>query len=325
MPDKILPGLYRIKITLPGSPLRNLNSYLIKGENKNLLIDTGFKMQECREALSSGLKELEVSMENTDILLTHLHSDHSGLAPEFASENSRVYIGRGELPWMYGESRLRLWQEDNEKYRKAGFSDEAIAYLDQAVSRDLASDPYFDRYTPLDGDEELFYGGYSLRAVVTPGHTPMHMCFWMEEQKTMFTGDHVLFDITPNITEWQEMRDSLGEYLDSLREIDKYDVQLALPGHRESGNFHERIADLINHHEARLEECLNIIKHNPGLTIYEIAGKMTWKIRCNSWEDFPQGQKWFAVGECHSHVRHLECLGEVKTVDRGKYLYVYEC
>lgn len=324
MPNEILPDLYRIKIPLPGNPLRLLNSYVIKGEDRNLLIDTGFKMPECKEALATGLNELEISMDKTDILLTHLHSDHSGLAPEFASESSRVFIGRDELPWMFGESRLKLWLADNVKYKKAGFSDEAVAHLDEAVSRGLASDPYFDRYTPLDGDEELVYGGYCLRPVVTRGHTPMHMCFWMEEQKVMFTGDHVLFDITPNITEWGEMYDSLGEYLDSLQRVKKYDVRIALPGHRESGNFQERVDKLMQHHEERLDECLNIIKNNPGLTIYDISGKMKWKIRCNSWEDFPLGQKWFAVGECHSHVRHLECLGKVKIEDRGKYLHIYE-
>ena len=116
-------------------------------------------------------------------------------------------------------------------------------------------------------------GGYTLKAVLTPGHTPAHMCFWMEETKTMFTGDHVLFDISPNITLWQEVDDSLGDYLESLKKIDKYDVKLALPGHRESGDFHARIVDLLEHHEKRLEECLDVVCSNPDMTIYDIAGK----------------------------------------------------
>ena len=58
MPNEILPDLYRIKIPLPGNPLRLLNSYVIKGEDRNLLIDTGFKMPECKEALATGLNEL---------------------------------------------------------------------------------------------------------------------------------------------------------------------------------------------------------------------------------------------------------------------------
>lgn len=37
-----------------------------------------------------------------------------------------------------------------------------------------------------------------------------------------------------------------------------------------------RIADLLEHHEKRLEECLDVVRSNPDLTIYDIAGKMTW-------------------------------------------------
>ena len=132
----------------------------------------------------------------------------------------------------------------------------------------------------------------------------------------MFTGDHVLFDISPNITTWVSVDDSLGDYLNSLRMIDQYDVQTALPGHRGTGDFHARIADLLEHHEQRLAECLGIVKRKPCQTVYDITGQMSWRIRCSSWEDFPIGQKWFAVGEAASHLRHLETRGLV-TADRS--------
>lgn len=313
MSREILPNLYQIKVPLPRNPLRVLNSYVIKGQDRNVIIDTGFNQPECEEALKAALQELDVDMLNTDILLTHLHSDHTGLVPVLASENSRVYISRAEIPWMYGESRRELWKGDNVKFGRAGFSDRELSFLDKAVSRDMAADKAFDRYLPIDDGMIFEYGGYKLQAVATPGHTPIHMCFWMEDQKTMFTGDHVLFDITPNITYWSELEDSLGDYLNSLRMIDKYDVRLALPGHRETGDFHKRISELLSHHQKRLEECLGIVRENPGLTTYQVAGKMSWKIRCNSWEDFPLGQKWFAVGECHSHLRRLEMEGLIET------------
>lgn len=72
-------NIYSIFVPLPGNPLKNLNAYLIKSESgRNLLIDTGFRQDECRQALLAGLDELGVSMENTDIFLTHMHSDHTG-------------------------------------------------------------------------------------------------------------------------------------------------------------------------------------------------------------------------------------------------------
>ena len=76
------------------NPLKCLNSYVILDERRSLVIDTGFRMPECREALTAGLAELGVDMRRADIFLTHLHSDHSGLASELASPGSKIYITR---------------------------------------------------------------------------------------------------------------------------------------------------------------------------------------------------------------------------------------
>lgn len=317
MTEEIMKNLYRLPVTLPDSPLKLLNSYLIKGGERNLLIDTGYKRPECLDSLQGQLAELNVDMSKTDILLTHLHADHTGLAPSVAVPGTRVYLSRAELPWVLKGTREDLWKRDNVEMVRFGFDPEIVRkFLKHAASRDLSPDAGFQDYLPIDDGQAFTCGEYTLRAVLTPGHTPAHMCFWMEEQKTMFTGDHVLFDISPNITSWVNVDDSLGDYLNSLRMIDRYDVQTALPGHRETGDFHARIADLLDHHEQRLAECLDIVKRKPCQSVYDITGQMSWRIRCNSWEDFPLGQKWFAVGEAASHLRHLETRGLV-TADRS--------
>ena len=92
MAQRIAEGLWRLEIPLVGNPLKTLNSYLITGE-RNLLIDTGFRQQPCREALERQLRELAVDLNRTDLFLTHLHSDHTGLAPELVRPGCRVYIG----------------------------------------------------------------------------------------------------------------------------------------------------------------------------------------------------------------------------------------
>ena len=100
MVTQVAPNLYRIPVPLPGNPLKNLNAYLIRG-HRNLLVDTGFRQEACRMALKAGLVELGVDMADTDIFLTHLHSDHAGLAPELLSPTSRLFIGdvdRQRLP-----------------------------------------------------------------------------------------------------------------------------------------------------------------------------------------------------------------------------------
>ena len=88
---------------------------------------------------------------------------------------------------------------------------------------------------------------------------------------------------------------------------------MALPGHRTTGNMimAERINELFVHHRMRLEEAENIIQKHPGLNAYQIAGKMTWKIRSKSWEEFPPGQQWFAVGETMTHLDYLLARGRI--------------
>jgi len=310
MPQELMPNLYRLPVPLPDSPLKLLNSYVIKGGDRDLLIDTGFRRPECYESLTSQLAELGVDMARTDLLLTHLHADHCGLAPDLVTEGTRVFISRGDKPWLMRDWSREDWIASGERMVRFGFPRDTVEHaFHQSPAHSMAPSKDFQNYQPIDDGDEFSCGGYTLRAVCTPGHTPAHMCFWMETQKTMFTGDHVLFDISPNITTWTTVDDSLGDYLRSLKMIDAYDVQLALPGHRETGNFHARIAALLSPHEKRLAGCLEVLRENPGLTTYDVAGLMRWKIRCSSWEDFPMGQKWFAVGEAASHLLHLEACG----------------
>ena len=66
------PDIYTIPVVLPNNPLKNLNCYIIKTPEENLVIDTGFNQPECLNALSEGLKELDIDMNRTTLFLTHL-------------------------------------------------------------------------------------------------------------------------------------------------------------------------------------------------------------------------------------------------------------
>lgn len=326
MTEQVMKDIYRIPVPLPDNPLRELNAYLIRGGKgqRNLLIDTGFRRPECREALTGALEELRIDMHETDIFLTHLHSDHTGLAPDIATEDTHVYVDAGERDWLTGETRERLRGSDHVRFRRAGFSEEVISGMQMThPGWGLAPDPAFDRYEIKREGDVLSVGAYRLELIQTPGHTPGQFCLWMEKEKTMFTADHVLFDITPNITQWPTMKDALGAYLESLDKVYPYPVELALPGHRKTGDFHARIEALRAHHSFRLDECEKIVRENPGLTPYDITGKMTWKIRAKNWQDFPDTQRWFAVGECLAHLDYLEARGRVRgSEDHGVLRYV---
>lgn len=317
MTQEVLPGIFRIPVPLKGNPLKELNSYLIMGKDRSLLIDTGFRQESCREALTAGLKELGARREDTDVLLTHLHADHSGLAPEFVGRDRNIYVSAPDHDYLDANTRKKLWGRADAIYLSAGFPRHLLDALTSSVPARSMAAPEYEGYRILAHGDVMEAGNYRLTATVTPGHTPGHLCYWMEEQGVMFSGDHVLFDITPNITAWVGVENSLGDYLDSLSAIRTYDVKLTLPGHRATGNFKARIDELLRHHDARLAECLAVVKRRQGMTVYEIASHMTWKIRADSWEAFPNNQKWFAVGECMSHLDYLKAAGRVRLEHDG--------
>lgn len=325
MIEEITKGIYRIGVRLPNNPLRELNSYLIRGEESDLLIDTGFRMEECRQDLLRGIAEAGSCVERLDVVLTHFHTDHSGLALEAAGKERRIYMSARDLESLTNELNDRGVRERQERCLKEGFTKELLEKiaLENPVLRYRI--PYMDeRFTPLQDGDVLRVGEYALKIITTPGHTAGNMMLWMEAEKIMFTGDHVLFGITPNITFFSDVEDSLGDYLDSLRKVREYPVELALPGHRQSGDYQLRIDELLKHHEERLAEALRVVDENPGLTAYEIAGLMQWRIRARNWDDFPAVQKWFAVGECLSHLDYLMKRGFVQRLIQDEMWKYYK-
>jgi glyoxylase-like metal-dependent hydrolase (beta-lactamase superfamily II) len=132
----------------------------------------------------------------------------------------------------------------------------------------------------------------------------------------------VLGDITPNISVWSDETDMLGIFLASLDKVNRLDVRLVLPGHRTIfSDLPGRIAEIKQHHRARLDNVLSIVRARPG-TAYEVASRMKWDFVANSWEDFPMMQKWFATGEAAAHLIYLAAGGEVKKAEwDGVFVY----
>jgi len=165
--------------------------------------------------------------------------------------------------------------------------------------------------TLLREGDQIQIGSYSLRCVETPGHTRGHMCLYEPQAKIFFSGDHILNDITPNISLWSENDDPLRQYLRSLDKIIPYDIEWVLPGHRTVfRNHRRRIEELKEHHEIRTAEAASILAKG-SQTAYEVASQMSWDIDCKSWDDFPLPQKWFAGGEAMAHLQYLQGQGKV--------------
>ena len=314
--EKICENIYCFPIVLPDNPLKWLNCYVITGGegDRSLLIDTGFNRPECLEALLRGMDELGLKAENTDIFLSHVHSDHTGNAGILAGMGCRVLISSIDKELMF-DAR---WAERLPLFKSEGMPDNLI---DEVLSNNpgmLYAPKNFDAAELQDGDT-LYYGGYELRCIHTPGHTPGHMCLYDERVKLLFSGDHILFDISPNICIWRGFHDPVGTYMKSLEDISKLDVDLCLPSHRSRGEISvsERASALIEHHKRRLDETEKLIEGNPGINAYDLAGKMSWRIRARNWEDFPAAQKNFALLETLAHIEYLIAREKVERLVDG--------
>lgn len=300
------PDVYIIKVPLPENPLRELNSYLILSEGEALLIDTGFKHPDSKAALMGALKELNVDRRHLKIFLTHLHTDHIGLADEVAGESAEIYMS-GEDYRRYRESlEPEHWKESDQLFLQEGFSKGGLKQIVTTnPARKYMPERVFEASCISDG-EKLYVGNTELICVQTNGHTPGHFSLYLPEEEIMFLGDHILYDITPNITAWMGVEDSLRDYLKNLDKIKEYPMQMALPGHRKvSKPVKERIEEIKRHHQIRLDGTIQIIKERPGSNADEIAALLKWSMRGKSWEEFPMEQKWFAVGEIIAHLDYL--------------------
>lgn len=308
MVEELKPNLFRIEIPLPKTPLKYLNAYVVRSEEKNLLIDTGLNHEACLSAMRSGLKEIGVSLYQTDIFITHLHADHYSLVSKLATPATRVWFNRPDAEIVESWDGLE-WMFDYSS--RHGFP---VDRLRPALAAHPASKfgcEWNPEFKIIADGQQIQYGDYTFTCVETPGHTLGHTCLYEAEKRLLISGDHLLMDITPNITCWADDRNPLDSYLKSLKKVVELDVDLVLPGHRRLFSDHRgRIRELQDHHQRRLNEVMNIL-NGSTLCAYDIASLMTWDIRAASWDHFPVVQQWFATGEAIAHLRYLEEKGQV--------------
>ena len=309
MIEEVRDRLYRIEVPLPNSPLKELNSYVIKADDRNLIIDTGFNRSVCFEAMQKGLAALDIDLSRTDFMITHMHADHTGLISRLATKTSTVYMSRIDARVFDKDNN---WQTMIDYAVINGFpADELMKALHDHPGYKYSPKTIPDFYL-LDDGNIIEMGDYHLRCILTPGHTEGHICLYDEDKKILFSGDHILFDITPHIESWAYRTNSLKNYMESLDKVYNLPVNIVLPGHR---NFFTdlkgRIDELKEHHRLRAGEVLDVVGSDTK-NAYEIAAGMTWDIDCENWEAFPIAQKWFATGETIAHLRYLESEGRIK-------------
>lgn len=313
------PAVFSIQVDLPQNPLRYLNVYVIMTPEQNLLIDTGFNRMECREALWNGIRELNLDLGKTSVFLTHLHSDHTGLAEDFALQDCPIYMGRIDYCYLKGMKAGSHLSAVEELFRQEGFPAEQLARQGlENQGRQYSVAQMFPALLVDDGSI-IRLGDLEVQCVHTPGHTPGHMVLYLPKEQLLFSGDHVLFDITPNIAVWHGVPHSLEDYLSSLEKIRSIPIKATFPAHRHGeSDVYQRIDALQAHHRERLEEIRQVVESHPETTAYQIAGLISWSTRGLGWEQFPPHQKWFAMGEALAHLRYLQDHKQILRNERSE-------
>ncbi len=191
------------------------NTYLVGTGRRRILLDTG-------QGLDEYLPFLEQAMDLTgceglqEIVLTHAHGDHIG--------------GCEQVMRRFGalEVKKRPWPELDGRY---GFA-----------------------ITPIGDGDVVETEGATLRAIHTPGHAPDHLCFVIEEEGSLVSGDNVLGVGTTIIP---AQSGDLAQYMDSLERLLAERPGRIYPAHGpciEDGRA--KIQEYIDHRRARDQQIL---------------------------------------------------------------------
>jgi glyoxylase-like metal-dependent hydrolase (beta-lactamase superfamily II) len=322
MIEEIAADFYRIKIPLPETQLKSVNSYVIRDKERNLIIDTGMYNDECLNAMQAALKKLNVDLKKTDFFITHSHGDHIGLVFRLIHAGAVVYMNELETQLISKVTSGVLLSEIGVLLHMSGFPEkDPKKILPPYAGRQYKSGSTLP-FRFLEGKDTIERGEYRFTLVKTPGHSKGHMCLYEPYKKILVAGDHILGSITPGIQQRVDNEHPLEEYLSSLDRVYALDIEVVLPGHRSAfKNAKKRIEEIKEHHRQRNNEVLAILQEGSG-TIYEVASQMSWNVDCDTWDSFPVVQSFFAAEEAFAHLRYLEEKGEVERKTEGR-LVVY--
>ncbi|MEW5920732.1 MAG: MBL fold metallo-hydrolase [Bacillota bacterium] len=314
MIEEVLPGIFRVEVPLFNNPLQSVNSYIIKGRDRNLVVDTGMDREECAKALFAAFTELGIDMGETDFFITHLHVDHLELVFKIASGTSRVYFNNPDREILDDEGS---WEEAIRCAAQNGFPTIELRKTLKIYANSIFKFINDVKFTILKEGDKINTGNHEFKCLETPGHTPGSMCLYEDRENFLFSGDHILQEVTPNISLLLERElNPLQSYLESLDKIAALNVDLILPGHRKAfRNPQQRIKEIKSHHRFREEEILAILNENAG-DAYQTASRMGWDLPL-AWQEFPVFQRWFATGEALAHLKYLESRNLVSRYEKG--------
>jgi glyoxylase-like metal-dependent hydrolase (beta-lactamase superfamily II) len=326
-PHKVAPGTYLIEVPFVlGMRSKDKESitlcYLIEEEAGWLMIDSGYNDGSSFKYLCHQLDLLHISLKQIRwLLLTHYHPDHSGLANRIKAASGAQVIMH-EKDWNILQATVSssdIWNIHGmiPWARSLGVPEPELEGFFEIAS--LGRDFFPRGLEPdivLQGETNPVGDSGRLQAILTPGHSPGHICVYDRENKLFFSGDHILVEITPHISPSQlTSQDQLEQYLEALRKVRPMTVDLVLPAHeRPFSYFRQRIDEILAHHDRRLAEVVAAISDRV-VTPWDIARQVGWNV--GQWAEMDATNRVLAVRETLAHIQLLEHRGLVARVENG--------
>jgi glyoxylase-like metal-dependent hydrolase (beta-lactamase superfamily II) len=261
--ERVLPGVYRLRLPLPWPGVPHGNAWAVAAGDGVVLFDTGIHGPGSMANLERAMAMCGLVVEEVRLLVcTHAHSDHYGQA-------ATIIERTGCELWMHPNfEHARRWAENPgaalerrlEIARQSGVPEEPLRrYAAEHSDPDPGIAAIVEPDRPLlPGvvvDTDL--GPWSVHE--TPGHAPSHVCLFQPDRRLLISGDHLLGRISLYF-DYGYSPDPVGEFLSSLDVVQALDARLCLPGHGRT--FTDVLAHIDGNRKLvgeRLEKILAVI------------------------------------------------------------------
>lgn len=331
-PVQVAPHIYQVTLPLPFA-LNHVHCYLLDDGDGWTIIDAGLHTSQGEAGWRNAFDTLSIIPTDLKrIILTHTHPDHFGMSGWLQQwgQNGRA---EPEAPPLFMSLRERelaqgAWIElDNQ----IGQMERHFLHcgLTAAMAREVANNTRFvaERTRPHPHTIRPLYPGHTInmaqrtfQILHVPGHSDGQIIFYSAADALMLSGDHVLMDITPNISSWPGTEpDPLGRYLASLQALQAYDVALALPGHKRLiTDWRGRLQELTVHHDQRLQDTRAAVNHKEGATVAEVA------LSIFRLEQLTVHEARFAITEALAHLDYLVARNQLCRHEEAIWHYFHE-
>jgi len=318
---EIVRGIHQISLPLSGGMLDHVNVYVVEGDKGNLLIDTGMDTPEAFGALRDGLKSGGFGFKDiTLILVTHIHPDHYGMAANL-KQLSGAELALGEVEAGLLDSRYvnteDLLKKVRDLFKSSGVPEDDLADLAEASLQLRQFVGQTSAEVKLKGGEKITVGSSEFKVLLTPGHSPGHICLYEPKRKFLFSGDHVLPDIAPHVgLHPQSGENPLADFIKSLEAVMGLEVNFVFPGHGHTfSGLKQKVEQILYHHKQRKLAVSRAIEKDMK-TAYQIATEIPWMPAGEpvNFKDLSTFDKRLAVLETLAHLQFLVIEGEAEKV-----------